>query len=582
MLILILLIMRVEATNFTLHDYLTNQTLHQREFILPLIDQGLVLEFTEPDMVVIDHEITTQVTFEILSPISSYLHNLAQLPFSRFCGITEKEEQKYLHMHIESIKNYWFEQIDGYTDYITNTYRHNRSVINMGVMMILGIYHISKFIKKSREGTEFNHHLAELSDKLVQLATGTNNLLLQTTEILHVVQDYFCATADTFKQLKETTAKLMVHNYVSKVHSTLQRAINNLLPSDPEANQYLTNVCEDLNDHHKHLCPYVTMRGLKSIFKGFTTAEDAFGSVKIIIHMAVSFPIFSSNQFSSKISIGNIGYYNQSDRISLSLPRTAYLFKRNDTVFDTFTPVSNNCDDYFCPPVISALDLEDEICLKGILTTSNDLTETYCKILPMKNICSGIYVGNHEFLVNGNGLYKAQSNSNPIQIRTPTLVPPGTFTCQGKLIKFRAPEGAKGISILSHDSYFINASRHSEQSEYQKIHAKVITISKNLNETIISHQNYTSDVSNLQSGFNHLAHGVSARFIIGLSVSLISILFTIGCATPTFLNLIKRLKSNKMIPPTPQPARIVRFDELESYPFDPKSLPKKSKSTPHL
>ena len=586
-LLLILLTVRVQPHNLTLNDFLSNQTLHENNYILPLTAHGLVFEFGQPDHVIYDHEITTDLTFQILSPISSYLHNLHSNPFSRFCGVSEKDERKYLHSHISGINDLWLKQIEGYESFMTDSHRHTRSVLQIGLMMILGIYHVSKYLRKSKDATEFDAHLTEMADKLAQLADNNNNILLQTTEILHLVQDYFCSTVDQFKTLHEQYAKSMVHNYLTQVHLTLQRAINNLLPNDPEAIQYLTTVCEDMNTHHPEKCKFVTLRGLKSVFKGFSTSQDSFGSVRILINMAVRIPIFSANQFTTKISIGNLGYFNQTDRVALELPHTAYLFKFNDTIHTTHSPVSLACSDFTCPSVSSIMELTPQKCLEGILASSKNDTEKYCKISPMTNHCSGIYVGNDQFLINGVGLYTPSVElSPPITISKPTLVSQGMFTCQGKFINFKTHKRAENITILTSDASFLKVSTSSNISELESISERVSELSVDINQTLITqskNQNYFSD---LQKTISDVHKNVETNFIVGLIISVVSILLTIAIYTlPKFLMLIKRIKSSHTMNPVP-PRRDIRFDKIEEFPFDdhpkPRTIGFKSKSISNL
>ena len=583
----ILLMVRVQTQNLTLEEFLSNQTLHEGDYILPLTTHGLVFEFSPPDHVIYDHEITTDITFQIMSPISSYLHNLHHNPYSRFCGVSEKDERRYLHSHISGINQLWMQQIEGYESFITDSHRHTRSVLQIGLMMILGLYHVSKYLRKSRDATEFDAHLTEMADKLSQLATDNNNILLQTTEILHLVQDYFCSTVDKFKTLHEQYAKSMVHNYLTQVHLTLQRAINNLLPNDPEAIQYLTSVCEDMNTHHPELCKFVTLRGLKSVFKGFSTSEDSFGSIRILINMAVKIPIFSANQFTTKISIGNLGYYNQTDRVSLELPRTAYLFQFNDTIHSTHSPVSLTCSEFGCPAVSSILDLTPQKCLEGILLASKNDTEKYCKISPMTNHCSGIYVGNDQYFINGQGLFtESDELSPPVTISKPTIVPPGVFTCKGKFINFQANKRAGNITILKQDASFLQVSTSSNISELESISNRVDELSIDLNQTLITRSENQIYFSDLQKHISDIHTSVETNFIVGLIISFLSILLTIVIyLMPKFLILIKRIKSNKAINPVPPPRRDIRFDKIEEFPFeDPtaRAITYKSKSLSNL
>ena len=588
--ILFLLMVRVQAHNLTLNEFLLNKTLHDDDYILPLTTHGLVLEFSSPDHVVYDHEITTDITFQVLSPISSYMHNLHNNPFSRFCGVSEKDEKRYLHKHVAGINQLWLNQIEGYEAFISDTHRHTRSVLQIGLMMILGMYHVTKFLRSQRDATEFDAHLTEMADKLAQLATDNNNILLQTTEILHVVQDYFCSTVDQFKTLHEQYAKSMVHNYLAQVHLTLQRAINNLLPNDPEAIQYLTSVCEDMNINHPRLCKFAALRGLKSVFKGFSTSEDSFGSVRILINMAVRIPIFSANQFSTKISIGNLGYFNHTDRVALELPRTAYLFDINDTIHTTNSPVSLACSDFACPAASSILDLTPQKCLEGILLASPTDTERNCKISPMTNHCSGIYVGNDQYFVNGQGLFTPSAElSPPITIAKPTIVSSGVLTCKGKSIKFQANKKAGNITILLQNTSYLKVSTSSNFSELESITNRVEQLSFDINHTLITRSEDQKYFSNLKNHISDIQTSVESNFIVGLILSALSILLTILIYTlPKLLILIKRIQYKNAVNPIPPPRRDIRFDRIEEFPFDPIDTPSarvinyKSKSLSNL
>ena len=164
--------------NFNLHDFIRDPKFNGTEFIYPQPEHGLMIAFAPVDHYLIDYDIQKQVTFTILSPMSNYLSNLAGLPFSRFCGMSPSDEQKYLQSHIDALNKIWQENIDGYEDFINNSGRHRRGVVQFALMTLIALYHISKYRQANYEQSQFDEHLVELSSKLSSLDSTTANLLL--------------------------------------------------------------------------------------------------------------------------------------------------------------------------------------------------------------------------------------------------------------------------------------------------------------------------------------------------------------------------------------------------------------------
>ena len=561
------------SEELTIKKLLANATTNGNDYLLPILDKGLLLAFSEPDKYLVDYEVRQEVTFEILSPISNYLANLHSLPFARFCGITESDERKYLHDHISEFKSLWNDNLEGYEPFIDST-RRRRGVVQGTIMLLIAFYHISKYRRQSYEHEQFDEHLVELSSKLSDLESDSKNLLMQSQNILSIVQSYWCTVSDKFRDIQAEVARQAIRSYISEVHYTLGQAIKNQVPSDPEATSYLTQICENLNTHHPDFCAYSVMKGLQSSFRGLTTEVDTFGSIKIQIKMMISVPIYSQNQFVFKITSGNVGYYSDSTRNSLVLPRVSYLLKYNDTNFDRYTPIEIPCHELNCAPTTLITEMTPNSCLKSILLSSPDVSDK-CFSKRVTDHCSGIFLGPQEYLVCGTGLFTPLDESTPISISAPTVVPPGTLTCAGKQIHFHPTLITGNRIILNQTSIIPNPSDYSNFSDFDLIQNQIINIQ---NDLIISASNQSNISSDLDIFRQTLSTGLSNMVLFSLLLTILGLIYPIYKCSRYFFNFVYRCKTNKKNQPDSS-KRIVRFDKIEEFPFIPKN---KSESSPNL
>ena len=561
------------SEELSIKQLLANATTNGNDYLLPILDKGVLLAFSEPDKSLVDYEVRQEVTFSVLSPISNYLANLNSLPFSRFCGISESDERKYLHDHISEFKSLWNDNLDGYEPFIDSK-RHRRGVIQGTIMLLIAFYHISKYQRQSYENEQFDEHLVELSSKLSDLENDSKNLLMQSQNILSIVQSYWCTVSGKFREIQAEVARQAIRSYISEVHYTLGQAIKNQVPSDPEATSYLTQICENLNTYHSNLCAYSVMKGLESSFRGFTTEIDAFGSTKIQIRMMISVPIYSQNQFAFKITSGNVGYYNNSIRNSVLLPKVSYLLRYNDTNFDRYTPIEIPCNTLNCSPTTLITEMTPNSCLKSILLSSPDVDDK-CFTKPVTDHCSGIFLGPQGYLVCGTGLFTPLDESTPISISAPTVVPPGTMTCAGKQIHFHATLITEKRIILNQTSLILNPSDYSNFSDFEIIQNQIVSIQ---NDLIISVSNQTNISANFHQFRQKFSSGLSNMVIFSLLLTLLGLIYPIFKCSRFFFNLVYRCKTNKKNQ-SETSKRVVRFDKIEEFPFIPKN---KSESSPNL
>ena len=121
----------------------------------------------------------------------------------------------------------------------------------------------------------------------------------------------------------------------------------------------------------------------------------------------------------------------------------------------------------------------------------------------MTNHCSGIYVGNDQYFVNGQGLFTPSAElSPPITISKPTIVSSGTLTCKGKAIKFQANKKAGNITILLQNTSYLQVSTSSNFSELESITNRVEQLSLDINHTLITRSENQKYFTNLQ---NHIS-----------------------------------------------------------------------------
>lgn len=566
-------------TQETIHDVFNNSSYTGNDYLMPILDKGVLLAFSEPDKYLIDYEVHKEISFEILGPSSNYMANLANFPFPRFCGVSESDERKYLHEHISELNRLWNENLEGYESFIDSSSRHKRGVLQATIMLLIAVYHYTKYQHQSYEHDQFDQHVVELSSKLSQLESDSSNLLMQSQNILSIVQSYWCSASQKFKEIKEEIAKQSIRSYISEVHNTLGQAIKDQLPSDPEAINHLTGICENLNFNHPEFCKRSVIKGLKSSFRGFNTASDTFSSTKIIIKMMVSFPIYSQNQFAFKITAGNVGYYDNSIRNNLLVPPVSYTLRHNDTNIDRFTPVVIPCTDFNCPPTTLITELTPNSCLKGILFSLPN-TSDYCYSKPATDSCVGIYYGDDTFLVNGAGLYKPSDQTTPFNIEKPTLVPPGILTCPGKQVYFRSVEISGSRTIINLTSSDFQPTLYSNYSDYDSLQEQIIDIHNDLSDSLTNHTILRKKFNNFRKS---TSSGMSKILLISLILTVLGFIYPAVKIMLYFLNVFKNFKTNhvKSNQSRVKISPIIKFHKIDEYPFANK-MHSKAGSSPNL
>lgn len=565
-------------TQETIYEVFNNSTYSGNDYLMPILDKGVLLAFSEPDKFLIDYEVQKLVSFEVLGPASNYMANLHSSPFPRFCGVSEADERKYLHEHISNLNRLWNENLEGYESFIDDSSRHKRGVLQASIMLLIALYHYTKYQHQSYEHNQFDQHVIELSAKLSQLESDSTNLLMQSQNILSIVQSYWCSASQKFKEIKEEIAKQSIRSYISEVHATLGQAIKDQLPSDPEAINHLTGICENMNSNHYQYCKRSVIKGLKSSFRGFSTDSDSFSSTKIIIKMMVSFPIYSQNQFAYKITAGNVGYYNNSIRNNLLVPPVSYILRHNDTNFDRYTPVVIPCTDFNCPPTTLITELTPNSCLKGILFSLPE-TSDICYSKPVIDSCVGIFFGNDTFLVNGVGLFKPSDQTTPFNIEKPTLVSTGDFICTGKMITFRSAQISGSRVILNSTSSDFQPTSYSNYSDYDSLQEQIIDIHNDLTHSITNHTLLKKKFHNFRSS----SSGTSKLLLISLILTILGFLYPAVKLMQYFSKLIKSFKTNqiKRNQTRVKISPIIKFHRIDEYPFA-KKMHSKAGSSPNL
>ena len=534
--------------------------------IIPISSNGITLGVDRSDHFLINHYIKVPLKMQIVSPVSLYLKHMNELPsdLKRFCDISESHQVKYLQTHINLINSIWSREIESYESFMYSG-KHKRAVIQGILTIILMTYHISKFYADKHDKNLYSSTIDELTSKITDLSDTNKLILLATEEILDLQQRYWCDSANKFSKTQEHLANQLVKDYIRQAKNTIENSINNQLPLSSDVNQEIQTICELLNDQNHHLCSTIILRGMTNTFQGLSTSADDFGSAIIHIHTLLEVPIFSQNQFVSRLSIGNIGFYVGGQRKKLDLPPYAYILNYTDSNLPENTPMVPDCYHHTCPPLSQIDTLQSDLCLGALITLNSTKVSKSCRLIDMPDSCIGLHVKSNTFLINGRGIYTPKDTKIPTTISRPTIVQGGEFVCPGKSISFKDYNDNQKLLTLDLDLSFQNFS--SFDVDYDQIDQMFDNI------TFLSQKLSNLSETNVSLQIHELERTLNEGFYISTGISLLSILLTMLASVP-LIQKIKNLLCNSKKP------KIVKFADPElliPLKFDPRV-----KSTPNL
>ena len=537
------------------------------KIIIPLVSNGISLGLDHNDHFLVDHHINVPLEMEIISPSNLYMKNLNSLPqdIEKFCNIPEKDQIKHLQSHINAINKIWSEEIQDYESFLYSG-THKRAVVQGLITILLLTYHVTKFYTNKYEQDRYQSTIDELTSKIDSISNTNKLILMASEEILDLQNRYFCESAKKFSKVQDTLAKQLVKNYIRQARHTIENAIQNQLPLTREVNQEITSLCEALNDQNSHLCSTLIIRGMRNTFRGLSTTVDDFGSSIIRIHTILEIPIFSSNQFVSRLSIGNIGFYLDNQRKQIDLPKYAYILNHTDANLPLNTPMIPPCSDINCPPLSQINDLTPNLCLGAIISLNSTGVSEKCRLLDMPDVCVGLHIKSNTFMVAGNGIFTPKNTNLPETIRQPKLVQSGQMVCPGKVLNFRDYNQTQNLITLDMGLNFRNFNTHEVYyDQIDQIFDNLTDLSFQLSN-ISDSQNISYKLSNLESNLLYGYH-------ISAGISIASLILTLLASIPLIQKCKAFLCNSKK-------AKIVTFADpelLAPLRFDPRI-----KSTPNL
>ena len=517
------------------------------KIIIPFLSNGITLGIDRSDHYLVDHYIHVPLKMEIVSPISLYLKNMNDLPpdLSRFCDIPENHQVKYLQSHINTINAIWSEEIQSYESLMFSG-KQKRAVVQGVLTLILLTYHVSKFFTAKHDKDQYQTTINDLTSKISSMSNTNKLILMATEDILDLQQRYFCSASKKFAKVQEDLAKQLVKDYIRQARLTIENAINNRLPLTTDVNREITSLCEALNDQNAHLCSTMILRGMSNSFRGLSTSTDDFGSAIIHIHTILEIPIFSQNQFVSRLSIGNIGFYIGDKRKKLSLPDHAYITNFTDPNLPPNTPMTVDCNHFGCSPISQINNLQPHHCLGAIISLNSSLISQHCHLLDMPDTCVGLHLRSNSFMVSGRGIYTPSDTKLPKTIKGPTIVPMGQLVCPGKVVNFYDYNQNEKFISLNFELEFQNF------TSYEGNHDPMEILYQNISSLSLQLSNL-SDSQNLSSQIYNLEEISENRFLVSIGISLLGIILTVLASVfkiqrvKNFLCNSKNKRSNKIV-----------------------------------
>ena len=505
---------------------------------------------------------------EIVSPISLYLKNMNNLPsdLTRFCDISENNQVKFLQTHINTINSLWTQEIQDYQSLMSSG-KQKRAVIQGVLTLLLMTYHISKFFIARHDQDQYRQTIDELTSKIDNLSNTNKLILMASEDILDLQQKYFCDSAKKFGKVQDALAKKLVQDYIRHARTTIENAINNKLPLTSDVNQQLTSLCEALNEN-SNLCSIAILRGMTNTFRGLSTTTDDFGSSIIHVHTTIEIPIFSNNQFVSRLSIGNIGFYQNNQRKRLDLPSTAYVLNFTDPNLPDNTPMVTDCFNLNCPPTSQIDTLQPNLCLGALITLNSTKVANHCRLIDMPDNCIGLHLKSNTFMIGGTGIYTPTDTNLPATISKPTIVHAGSLVCPGKSITFKDYNNNQKLLTIDLNLSFKNFTTFDvDTDQIDQIFSNITYLHSQLSNI--------SETQNVSFEINNLETTLQSRFYVTTGISLFSILLTLIASIPLIQKMKHLLCNSKK-----RQNRIVTFADPEllvPLKFDPRV-----KSTPNL
>ena len=536
--------------------------------IIPILPNGISVSIDMADHYLVDHFIHVPVEFEIISPVALYMQNMNELPpdLPRFCEIPETQQVKHLQTHINIINQIWTNEIDDYQSFLSGG-KHKRAVVQGILTVLLITYHATKFFTAKHDKNLYESTINELTSRVNDLSNSNRLVLMASQEILDLQQQYFCASSKKFSKVQNDLARKLVKDYINQARLLIENSINNQLPISRDVNNEIKSLCEALNDHNAHLCSEIIFRGMKSTFRGLSTTNDKFGTAIIKIHSIIDIPVFSTNQFVSRLAIGNIGFYVNNQRKKVNLPTHAYILNHTDINYPPNTPmIANDCNYLGCPPLSPISNLTPDLCFGAIISLNATLVEKNCHLIDVSDSCVGLHVNHDSFMIVGTGIYTPVDTNLPVTIEKPTIVSKGQFVCPGKVINFRDSINDQSVITLDLNLHFHN---FSNQEAYPDQIDQLFTNLTSLSDQI----SYLSNSSNLTNQIENLEINSKSYFLYSTGISCLSLALTVLASYPLIQKFYKFLcNSHKK--------KVVKFADPEL--LKPLRFDARVKSTPNL